>query len=371
MKVLHVGKYFPPEAGGMESHLFNLAPCLGNKVDLEVIVFTRGHKFTMESYENFCLHRLPAQAMVAGQPINLRLLEYMRDIHADIVHIHHPNPYALWAFIHSGHPGKLVVTYHSDIVRQKILGHIIRPLLNRAWQRTRAFSVSSLPFVNSSPVLSRYRDIVHIVPHGISPNVYLQPISEKARYLRASVQGLIFLCIGRLVTYKGFIYAIRAMDALRRKNIAAHLFIVGEGCLFDSLHNEITKLGLQDCITMTGRVDDTLPYYQASDVFVLPSCENNETLGIVQVEAMMCGKPVINTSLPTGVPHISLHGITGLTVPAKDWLALADAMNQLLQNESMRKNMGEAARMRALTEFTAERSANLTFNLYKKICKSA
>lgn len=368
MKVLHIGKYFPPESGGMESHLYNLAPCLGKRVDLDVVVFTRGKKSTVEERETFRLHRLAVHAMVAGQPISWKLPGYLRKIPADIVHIHHPNPYALLAFFLSRHPGKLVITYHSDIVRQKLLGAMIRPLLHSVWQKTYAFSANSAPFVDSSPVLSLYRDIVHLVPHGISPDVYLKPESKESMALRAKWGVPIVLCVGRLVPYKGFIYAVNAMDELRKRKVAAHLFIVGEGPLHKQMQQHIQQMGLQDWITMTGRVEDTLPYYQAADVFVFPSCENNETLGLAQVEAMMCGKPVINTALPTGVPHVSLHRVTGLTVPTKDSLALAEAMIQLLQDDPLRLRMGESARVRALAEYTAEKSADLTFEIYRKIC---
>lgn len=118
---------------------------------------------------------------------------------------------------------------------------------------------------------------------------------------------------------------------------------------------------------MPGRVEDIVPYYQACDAFVLPSCDNNEALGLVQVEAMLCGKPVINTALPTGVPHVSLHGETGLTVPVGDSAALAEAMAVFIEDPGLRIRMGEAARLRALAEFTVDKSADGILAIYERV----
>jgi glycosyltransferase involved in cell wall biosynthesis len=352
----------------MESHLYDLASCLGKHVDLEVVVFTRKNRSTVEQCKCFRLHRLSTNAIVAGQPFNFSLPNYLRSLPADIVHVHHPNPYALLAYRASRHPGKLVVTYHSDIVRQKVLGTLIAPVLDKVWERTSAFSVNSEPFVESSPVLRRYRDKVHVVPFGIQPEPYLRPAMKDAAAIRLRHLGVVlFLCVGRLVSYKGFTYAIEAMDLLRKSGIKAHLIIVGDGVLRAQLQQQIERLGLENSISMPGEVEDTLPYYQAADVFMLPSCENNEALGLVQMEAMMCGKPVINTNLPTGVPHVSLHGATGLTVQVKDSQALADAMLRLIQHPDLRCQMGKSARARALSEFTAEKSAELTLAIYERV----
>jgi glycosyltransferase involved in cell wall biosynthesis len=351
----------------MESHLYNLAPWLGRHVDLDIVVFTQEKRSSVEQREYFRLHRLSTALIVAGQPVSFALPAYLKSLPADIVHVHHPNPYALLAYRASGHPGKLVVTYHSDIVRQKVLGSLIAPVLDTIWRRTSAFTVSSEPFIESSSVLRRYRDKVHAVPHGIQPDPYLQPENQEADEVRSRYPGPLFLCVGRLVPYKGFTYAIDAMDLLRKSGTKAHLIIAGDGPLRVELQGRVNRLGLEDWVSMAGRVEDTLPYYQAADVFMLPSCENNETLGLVQVEAMMCGKPVINTNLPTGVPHVSLQGLTGLTVAVKDARALADAMIHLILDPDLRRQMGDAARTRALTEFTARKSADLTMAIYNKV----
>jgi glycosyltransferase involved in cell wall biosynthesis len=354
----------------METHLYNLAECLGKRVDLDVVVYTQTGQSSVEERENFRLHRLSIQANIAGQPISLKLPAYLRNFPADIIHVHHPNPYALLAYRLSRHPGKLVVTYHSDIVRQRLLGALITPTLDRVWRKTSAFSANSAPFVESSPVLRRYRERVHVVPHGIEPSPYLQSDTAESLKLRATHGTPLFLCVGRCVGYKGFVYAIEAMELLQKADMQAHLIIVGAGPLYVELRSKVRQLGLENSITMPGRVENTLPYYQAADVFVFPSCESNETLGLVQVEAMMCGKPVINTALPTGVPHVSLHNETGLTVPPKESCALAEAMMRLIKDSALRCQMGEAARTRALREYTAEKSAELTYAIYEQILRS-
>lgn len=351
----------------MESYLYDLAPRLGQRVELDVVVYTQTPTSSVEQRENFRLHRLSVQANLAGQPVSFRLPTYLRSIPSDIVHIHHPNPYALLSYRLSGHPGKLVVTYHSDIVRQKLLGALIGPVLNSVWAGTSAFLANSAPFAESSPVLRRFRDKVHIVPLGIQPDTYLQPITPEAIAMRSSRDVPMFLCVGRFVEYKGFLYAIQAIEKLRRAGVPAHLTIAGDGPLRAQLQEMVRQRGLEDCIAMPGRVANIVPYYQACDAFLLPSCDNNEALGLVQVEAMLCGKPVINTALPTGVPHVSVHGQTGLTVPPRDSSALADAMALFIQDSNLRRQMGEAARSRALAEFTVDKSVDKILPIYEQV----
>jgi rhamnosyl/mannosyltransferase len=157
----------------------------------------------------------------------------------------------------------------------------------------------------------------------------------------------LILSVGRLVYYKGFCHLIDAM-----KDTAAHLLIVGSGPLENELRSQISELGLVDKVHLVSSVPDLVPYYHACDLFVLPSSEISEVFGIVQIEALASGKPVINTDLPTGVPEVSVHGETGLTVKSKDSIALRSALQKILSDRRAYAQFSHKAISRARSLFS-------------------
>jgi rhamnosyl/mannosyltransferase len=166
--------------------------------------------------------------------------------------------------------------------------------------------------------------------------------------------------VGRLVYYKGAEYAVRAMT-----KIDANLLIIGDGPLKQNLERQARELGVADRVFFLGKVDGSIsPWYQASDVFILPSIARSEAFGIVQLEAMACGKPVVNTDLASGVPYVSLDGETGITVPPSNPEALADAVNRLLDNPSLRAAYGQAAVRRVQNEFSLDLMVRRTLEVY-------
>jgi rhamnosyl/mannosyltransferase len=149
--------------------------------------------------------------------------------------------------------------------------------------------------------------------------------------------------------------------------VNAHLLIIGQGPLREHLKQLALELKVSDRVTFLSEVDDVRPYYHASDVFVLSSVMRSEAFGIVQLEAMASGKPVINTQLDSGVTFVSPHGLSGLTVPPADSMALGDAINQLLDQPLRHAELGGRARSRVKQKFTVERMVQSTFELYQEI----
>jgi glycosyltransferase involved in cell wall biosynthesis len=278
------------------------------------------------------------------------------------VHLHLPNPAAAAAWLASGNRGKLIITYHSDIVRQKYIAKVVEPILHAVLHRSSAIVVSSPEMIRFSPVLAEYRDRCHVIPFGIPLDQFTKcdPISTKN--IREKYGERLILGVGRLVYYKGFEHLISAMAKVRGR-----LLIVGRGPLQANLENLIRELGVGDKVTLLGGVSDVVPYYHAADVFALPSVARSEAFGIVQIEAMAAGIPVVNTNLETGVPYVSVHGQTGLTVPPADSDAMASALNLLLDNQQLRESFGRAARLRAHREFSDATMIRRMTDLYDQV----
>jgi rhamnosyl/mannosyltransferase len=172
----------------------------------------------------------------------------------------------------------------------------------------------------------------------------------------------IVLGVGRMVYYKGFEHLVRAMI-----NVNGHLLIIGKGPLREYLAQLAVDLGISERVTLLSEVDDIRPYYHAADVFALSSVMRSEAFGIVQLEAMACGKPVVNTQLDSGVPFVSPHGVSGLTVPPADSVALGEAIEQLLNQVDRKHELGKGGRTRVQNKFTVERMVQNTFDLYQEV----
>jgi glycosyltransferase involved in cell wall biosynthesis len=364
LKVLQVGKFYPPHMGGIETHLEALCGALRNTHDLRVIVASDNHNAGEETLEGVSVTRVPTKLTLASTPLCPGMIAKIRSSHADIVHIHLPNPTAVLAYLASGHRGRLVVTYHSDTVRQKFFGALFEPWLRLALRRSSAIIATSPDYRRTSKVLSRYPDRCHVIPYGIALEQFERCDPAAVSALRKQYGERLVISVGRLVYYKGFEYLIRAMTQVRGK-----LLIIGDGPLRGKLEELARALGLSSKVVFAGEIQNerVIPYYHAADVFALASVARSEAFGIVQIEAMAAGLPVVNTRLDSGVPFVSLNERTGLTVPPADPAALATALNRLLDNDELRRSLGAAGRVRARQEFSLETMSTRTMALYDSV----
>jgi glycosyltransferase involved in cell wall biosynthesis len=266
---------------------------------------------------------------------------------------------AYWA---SAYKGPLVVSYHSDTVRQKLLGALFRPILHRTLKRSAAIIAATQNYIDTSPILPRYGSRCRVIPYGIPAERFRHGDGARIHRIRSQYGPRIVLSVSRLVYYKGLDHLLRAMA-----KVPARLLIAGEGPLRSSLEREVLDLGLGERVVFLGEVEDVTPYYQAADVFVLPSVARSEAFGIVQLEAMACGTPVVNTRLASGVPYVSLDGLTGFTVPPADSEALAVAINRLLDDRNLRAKLGQAGVRRVCQEFSLEVMTRRTLDLYQEV----
>jgi rhamnosyl/mannosyltransferase len=350
--------------GGIETHLQDLCGELQKSFDLRVIVASDNRLAAEETLNGVRVSRVPTGAILASTPLCPGMVTKIRRSESDIVHLHLPNPMAVLAYLASGHRGSLVVTYHSDMVRQKFLGAMFEPFLHAALRRSSAIITTSPNYLQTSPVLARHKERCHVIPLGIPIEAFDHCDPQAVTAIRRQYGDELIVSVGRLVYYKGFEYLIRAMTRVRGK-----LLIIGKGPLLGKLRALASELGVADRVCFMGKISHDLlvACYHAAKVFVLASIVRSEAFGIAQVEAMAAGLPVVNTQLDSGVPFVSLHEQTGLTVPFADSDALAAAIGRLLGDEKLRLSLGNAARARARQEFSRDVMASRTASLYYKL----
>lgn len=368
LKVLHVGKFYPPYPGGIESHLQTLCEELSKSIEVEVLVASDRWRSERSTQGGVQIVRLATALMLHGTPIVPLMAREIRRARPDVIHLHFPNPMAALACLMSRLDVPIVVTWHSDVVRQRRAAAAFAPLLSVLLRRCAAIIVASASHIDTSPVLSARRDLCRVIPYGIRTEAFERPDPARAAELRRRYGERIVLGVGRLIYYKGFEHLVRAMGEVR-----GTLLLAGDGPLRGALEAEARRLAITERVVLMGRVNDAelCACYHACDVFALSSVARSEAFGIVQLEAMACGKPVVNTRLESAVPHVSLDGLTGLTVPPGDPPALAAALNALLDDPARRAAMGAAGRQRVREEFSAELMARRTLEVYRQVAPGA
>ena len=360
--VLHIGKFYRPHTGGMETHLAHLVSHQTARLAVEVIVANDAPVNQTNFLDGARISRIASFGTIASQPLCPFLPIALFNRQETLVHLHLPNPWAAQAYLLSGHPGKLIVTHHADILGRPLLRRLADPFIHRVMKRAQAIIVTSQRYLDSSEELVPFRHKCHVVPLGIDVDALRDERSAEVSRIRAQYGSRILLAVGRLVPYKGFEFLLQAM-----KEIDATLLLIGTGPLQNELRSAIADHRIGNKVHLLGHIEDTLPYYKAAKMLVFPSVSRAESFGLVQVEAMAAGLPVVNTEIDSGGPEVSVHGETGITVPARDPQALAGAIKLLLENEAMRLRYAHAATLRARQEFSARRMAETTVALYKSV----
>ena len=358
LRVLEVNKAYFPHVGGIESIVRQYSselPVQHSDVRVRTLVCRDGLGFGMnERIGGVDLRRSGSLGTYFSCPLSVSFLRDFRKMAAksDVVHIHVPFPLADLALLLSGFKGTVAVSWHSDIVKQKKLLKLYAPLLRNLLRRADIIFVATKGHIKGSDWLRPYARKCRVLPYGVNVNEYLTTPEKPILTKKCSDSNNVKIFFtGRLVYYKGVDVLLKAFRGAKLQN--AELFIAGTGELEESLRRYAEKTGISSRVHFLGFLEDNdlKQAFADCDIFVLPSVEKSEAFGIVQLEAMASGKPVINTSLPSGVPYVSLHGKTGLTVPPKDCKALAAAMRTLALDGEMRKKFGEAAKKRAAEHF--------------------
>lgn len=393
MKVLQLGKFYPIR-GGVEKVMWDLTRGLGERgvVCDMLCAYLPGdhidHKDELfydaagrDSYcEDSVILRLnpcsrvvcvPAKKKLAGTMICPEMIKTLKKMLReaekeggpyDVVHVHHPDPMAALALFCSGFRGRVVLHWHSDILKQRGLLKLFLPL--QSWLIRRADKVvgTTPVYVAESPYLKHVQKKVSYIPIGIEP---MTPSEKGVSHIRAHFEGKkLAFSLGRLVSYKGYGYLIEAAQYLPDDYVVV---IGGQGPMMEELQDRIDELGLDKKVRLLGWVQDvdSADWYGAADVFVLPSIMKTEAFAIVQIEAMSCGTPVVATRIPgSGVSWVNRQGVSGLNVPIMDSKALAEAIVKVCDSKD---TFGPAAKVYFDENFTYKSMIDRCVDLYASL----
>lgn len=373
--LVHVGKFLPPPYAGVEAHIDQLLRALAP--DWPVMLVAAESPADADAvarlpYSVIPVRRFGTFASATISPGVLSVLGRLRGQgRMALLHVHVPNPWGDIAAVQTPRSIPVVMSWHSDIVRQRNLLRLYRPLQQAAIERADRIVVATPLHLASSRQLQsdRVSHKVAYVPHGVDVgdlDIGHADVGVIEDIRRFACGRQIVLTVGRHVYYKGYDYLLRAFARLRADAV---LIMVGEGYLSDKLHRLADELGVTQRVLFMGEVarPALVAAFHVCDVFTLPSVEPAEAFGIASAEAMACGKPTVVCQLYNGVNYLNRDGETSITVPPRDVQALADALDMLLFDDALRSKMGRAAAEWVRAAFSVDAMKRAMVSVYREL----
>ncbi len=374
LRVLHVYRtYFPDPPGGLQEAIRQIALASASQ-GVEPRIFTLSPNSHPEEFDRPEARVIRCRSWAAPASCDLGGLGAFRRFSelaewADVIHYHFPWPFADLLHLVVRPQVPAVMTYHSDIVRQRWLGRAYAPLMQGMLRGMRAIVATSPPYAQTSPVLAdaAHRDRVRVIPLGIDEGSYPQRGDDGVLQRLGLDEGEpFFLFIGVLRYYKGLHTLVQAAA-----HVNAKVVIVGTGPEGEALQAQVRQLGLQN-VVFAGQVSDAekVALLQRCRALVLPSHLRSEAYGMVRVEASIFGKPMVSCEIGTGTSFVNLEGETGFVVPPESPEALAHAINTLLGDGALAEKFGCAARRRYEELFSGSALGKAYTQLYQDVLKN-
>lgn len=368
MKILQLGKFYPIK-GGVEKVEYDLTTGLSaHGIDCDMLCASVKGKGKCEKRSRYArLIYCTTWKEIAGTMIAPSMITTLQRIcrKYDIIHVHHPDPMACMALFFSGYKGKVVLHWHSDIIRQKELLALYRPFQKWLIRRANLIVGTTPVYVRESNDLQQVQEKTDFLPIGVDE---IATDMEGAQRLREMYHGRkIIFSLGRLVPYKGYSNLIKAAVLLPDDYV---VIIGGTGPLREDLERLIDDLKLREKVKLIGFVkDEELPaYYTACELFCLPSVQKTEAFGIVQIEAMSCGKPVVATKIPgSGTAWVNEHGISGLNVTPQRPDEIAEAIQIITKDSDVYEVYATGARERYERMFTKDKMVEGCLRIYERV----
>jgi glycosyltransferase involved in cell wall biosynthesis len=367
MQILHVYKTALPEStGGVEQVIHQIAKgCVAHGISSDVLFTSRSKKLDSSNYAGYKIHKSKSMFELASSPFSASIFAQFRSLakKADVIHYHFPWPMMdlLHLSLRSKKPA--VITYHSDIIRQRFLLHLYSPLMRWMMGSADKIIATSENYFKSSEILGFFKYKVVVIPLGLSDAEYLMPVEYKIDGFRKQYGERFFLFIGVLRYYKGLHILLEA--AL---STDFPILIVGAGPTERELKRHAQLLGLKN-IHFLGLLPDSdkVALLQSCYSVVFPSQMRSEAFGVTLLEGAMFGKPLISCEIGTGTSFVNLANETGVVIPPNDPVSLRHAMQYLWDHPEKASEMGKNARLRYERHFTGEQMVRSYVNLYKSV----
>jgi len=363
VKILHVYKDFdPPIRGGMEGYIAQMCRLQRQWAEVEALTCSRSWRTRVMDRNGIRVTEVGEWGRFQGAPASPLFPFYMRRLKADVVVVHVPNPTAEIGWLAGKPSGRLVVRYHSDVVRQAAAMRIYGRLQMKFLRQADIILPTSEQYVQTSPVLRQVANRCRVVPLGIPVKDFVHADEARVKALRERYGDPFVLFCGRHRYYKGLEYMVRAAA-----HIHAPVVLAGDGPERSSNQRLAKEMGVDIAFPGELSQEELVAHMHACAVFMYPSVARSEAFGLAILEAQACGRPVVATKLGTGVEFANLDGQTGLNVPPRDAEALAEAVNCLLSDRESRERMGAFARERVRRDFDVATVARREFDIYQEL----
>lgn len=366
MKVLQVYRTCYPETNGGVEQVIRFIASGTKTLGVETKILTLSDN-NMSPYNCEGTEIIPVKKTfeVSSNGFSLKLISEFKKLSewADIIHYHYPWPSGDLISLFNTIQKPSLVTYHSDIVKQKLLKVLYKPLEIHFLNHVNIIVATSPQYAQTSTNLQKYKNKVRVIPLAIDEATYPTPSKDNIDMWRDKVGEGFFLFVGVLRYYKGLDYLL---EAAKINNLP--VVIAGDGPERAKLEDYISKYNLNN-VKLVGFIseEDKVALHLLSKAFVFASHLRSEAFGISLIEAQMYNKPIISSDIGTGSSYVNINGETGLVVPPADSQSFSDAMLKIENNTDLRKTFGANSRARFEQEFTAQRYAQSYITLYREL----
>ena len=369
MRVLHFFKLaYPQSIGGVEQVIHELAfGCAEQGLVIDVLALSKDNTASHFQIDGYSVDLISSDFQIASTSFSYKVIHKFAELarQADVIHYHFPWPFMDMVHFLCGIKKPSVITYHSDIIRQKFLLNFYRPLKNRFLSDVSHIIATSPNYLLTSHVLKKYESKVSVIPLGINKSKYPSPDQIKLQYWKEQFGSRFFLFVGVLRYYKGLDILLDAVVGTDYPVV-----ILGAGPMESKLKHKAARLGLNNIFFLGFLPEiDKVALLMACYGIVFPSHLRSEAFGVSLLEGAMYGKPLISSEIGTGTSYINISNVTGIVVQPSDSVALRQAMTDLWNNPQMASNMGLQAEERYWKYFTADKMVKSYIDLYNKLGK--
>lgn len=369
IKILHMGKFYPPDYGGIESVIKSIVDDSSKEIKHKIICFSNKENKYIKDDKN--ITRCNILFNIKNQPISFKylfksIIEFRK---VDIIHVHSPNVLAYAALLFC-FGKKIIIHWHSDILNKGILYKIIRPLEYYVINKADRIIVTSSEYYNYSQPLKRFSSKVSIIPLGINDNITRKSSIDNSLFFDKFKNKEIILSVGRLVKYKGYELLINASKYFS-ENIVT--IIIGTGPERNRIFSLIKKNNINN-VYLLENINDSQKneLYQKSKIFCLPSLNRQEAFGVVLLEALSFGKPlIVNKITGSGINWVNKNKCTGLNFNMNDSKKFADIVNVLIKDTIQLNEYSKNSRDRYVELFTDKLMNTKIKNIYYQLIKNS